>query len=162
MKNLVLALVALFVLGAGVTAAVAGGKRGSASAQAGSVAEVVVVASDLDRVGKQTTAWETVRSVDVTVPAGESARLLVRFTSPVAECLDAFSRSCYFRVLVGSQTAVPKEFRRGGLGAPAFQLEAVASVGPGKHTVNVQWRKPAAPAVLRFRGYIMVVERIRG
>jgi hypothetical protein len=161
MKKPALAIVATFVVGAAAAAAFAASVPGSA--QGDSVAEVVSFAWDGDRTGKQSTAWETHTSLNVTVPPGEQSTLYVRFTSPVADCSDAFARPCSFRVMVdNNQIAVPKEYLLKGSQVSGFYLEARAKVGSGQHTVRVQWKKPAAQSFLRTRGYLMVVERIEG
>jgi hypothetical protein len=166
MRKLAVGLSLTLATGAVAAAAIAGGERGSRAEQAGSVAEVVVATSTSkhSRAGSLT-GYGTLKSLSVTVPAGESARLLVRFAAS-GVCVDLSSAlnpaPCKFRIRVGGQDAAPGSFLFAQAGYQAFNVEAASGpLGAGQHSVSVQWAANGASTFSLPWGYVVTVARIR-
>jgi hypothetical protein len=115
-------------------------------------------------------------SATISVPSGQKAHLLIRFSADTAcygGAADGYD-SCYVQVLVNDATVPPGEvsFDNNGLNTEtvtlnqrdAHSMEWVKSVGAGTYTVQVQVRTDDSPCCLvtfDLDHWLLTIERIR-
>jgi hypothetical protein len=172
-----IAILALAMLLVAVVASVATAITFSSTASGGAVTKVTSVRSTFVQTftddGGATTAMDLAGgSTTVTVPSGQKALLLVRFSAATA-CyggITSGSDSCYVQALIDGVPAPPGEvsFDNNNTNTESTQYEAHAmewskSVGAGSHTIQIQVRvddSPCCVVELDLNPWTLTVERV--
>ena len=172
-----IAILALAMTLVAVVASVATAITYSSTASGGAVTKVTAVRSTFVQMftddGGATTATDLAGgSATVSVPPGQKALLLVRFSAATA-CYGGIaggSDSCYVQALIDGTPAPPGEvsFDNNDANTESTQYEAHAmewakAVGAGTHTIQIQVRTDDSPCCLvefDLNPWTLTVERV--
>jgi hypothetical protein len=165
--------IALLVAGLVAGAAVAATFAARTTASGGSITKVNVVRSS-DILNTSSTSYTNIpgASTSITIPAGEHAILVARFTTQ-EDCTVGDGNpdgSCLARIMVDGAEAQPSSGGTiidtvSGGSAPGVRSAALdrstAPLGAGTHTVQVQVKVTSGLMILEVTDWHLTVERVR-
>ena len=172
-----IALLALTITLVAVAASVATAITFSSNVTGGRVTKVTAVRGTFVQVftddGGATTPTDLAGgSTTISVPAGQKALLLIRFSAATA-CYGGSvggANTCYVQALVDGSPADPGEVRfdnnNGNTESSQYEAHAMEwakNVGAGTHTIQIQVRIDDAPGVVEFDldPWTLAVERVQ-
>jgi hypothetical protein len=150
----------------------------TSGASGGPITQVKAVSGNTQKIlGTQfpdfgTTPWRTIAERSVSVPSGQRALILARFSAE-ARCPNSYDSSskvgsCQVRIRIGNAEANPVsgadfEFApRSGIGPASYSFERWRVVGAGTYAVRAQWRVVGpAQATFILDDWVLTVLRSR-